>query len=201
MMTALSPLPARTPATPAERRGETRQRTCFAVGKLIVDGAERVCIVRNLSDQGVGIELDAPPPAGARVRIEARSVEPADATVIWSRDRLAGLRLDAPVVSPPSDQRPRSPRFACARAARLIVEDQLIDAPLRDIALGGARVGSALPARDGTLVVLLVATLSLSGRICWQAGGASGIRFTRPLSVAELAALLAEMHTEAGNAR
>ncbi len=189
-MTALLRHPPSLPDLPPERRSHVRQRTCFAVGKLTEHGSERVCIVRNLSDQGVGIELDAPPAPGARVRIEARSLEPADATVIWSRDRLAGLRLDVPVLAPPADQRPRSPRFTFARDARLIVEDQLIDAPLRDIALGGARIGRTLPARTGTLLVLLVGELSLTGRLCWQDGGAAGIRFTRPLAARELAALL-----------
>ena len=196
-MIALPLSPALTDLLPSERRSAARQRTCFAVGKLIDRGAERVCIVRNLSDQGVGIELDAPPPAGARVRIEARSVAPTDATVIWSRDRLAGLRLDVPIASPPLDQRPRSPRFAFPRPARLIVEDQLVDAALRDIALGGARIEHVVPARVGTLVVLLVGSLSLSGRVCWKRGGATGIRFTRPLAAAELAALLADEGTVA----
>lgn len=193
-MTALLrlPPPSLLAPWPPERRSHARQRTCFAVGKLSEHGAERVCIVRNLSEQGVGIELDAPPPPGARVRIEARALEPADATVIWSRERLAGLRLDAPMLAPPADQRPRSPRFAFARDAQLIVEDQLIDAPLRDIALGGARVGRTLPVRTGTLLVLLVGSLSLTGRLCWQGGGAAGLRFTRPLAAGELAALLEE---------
>ena len=204
-MTALPlMLPVATAAAPVDvlhdRRSAPRARTHFAIGKLTVDGCERVCIVRNQSAQGVGIEMDRPPAAGARVAIEARSLLAADATVIWSRDGMAGLRLDAPIVAPPADLRPRSPRFAFSRTARLIVEGRVGEVPVRDIALGGVRLGGHVPSGMGTLVVLLLGSYSLPGRICWHAAGMSGVRFTRPLAASELAAILAwvDRPSEAG---
>ncbi|KQT31312.1 hypothetical protein ASG29_15240 [Sphingomonas sp. Leaf412] len=193
---AAPPVQAPLPAPAAgdivhDRRSGPRARTHFAIGKLTVDGCEHVCIVRNQSAQGVGIEMDCPPAAGTRVGIEARSLLAADATVIWSHDGMAGLRLDAPLVPPPADLRPRSPRFAVARSASLIVEDRVRDVPLRDISLGGVRLGGHVPSGMGTLVVLLLGPYSLPGRICWHAAGMSGVRFTRPLAASELAAILA----------
>lgn len=173
-----------------ERRVGARQRTLFAIGKLTVGGRHRVCIVRNLSEQGVGIDLADPPAPGTRVTIEARSLVATQATVIWSRDGAAGLQLDVPAAAPTPGLRPRSPRFALVRPATLIVEGRLSDVPLRDIGLGGAQLGCHVPSRIETLVVLLLGPYSLAGRICWQAAGMTGIRFARPMSPVDLSALL-----------
>lgn len=189
-MTAAALFAVAPDALPLDRRAGSRQRTCFAVGKLTVAGRDRVCLVRNLSEQGAGIELDRPPAPGARVTIETRALSPAAATVVWARDRMAGLRLDAPIVPPDPELRPRSPRFDWARDVRLIVENRIVAAPVRDISLGGVGLGIHVPVGLETLVVVLAGPFSLPGRICWQAGGASGVRFTRPLAAAELAGML-----------
>ena len=179
------------PVTAPDRRGEDRQRTCFAIGKLVHADREHVCLVRNMSTNGVGIELDQPPPPGATVRIEARALPPCGATVVWAEGRLAGLRLDEDRDGNAAQGgRPRSPRFAFVRDIEMIVDGRLSAVRTADLALGGIRLATHVAAGVETPVVLLLGQHTLLGRLCWHAGGASGIRFTRPLTGADLSQLL-----------
>lgn len=50
----------------------------------------RPCTIRDRSGRGRRIEMDAPPPAGSRVRLAG-----SPARVVWSRGRMAGLALVA----------------------------------------------------------------------------------------------------------
>lgn len=180
------------PVIAPDRRGEARQRTCFAIGRLVHDGREHVCLVRNMSEMGVGIELDRPPLPGTTVLIEARALPACRALVVWSEGRLAGLKLEHRRQEDGSTQpRPRSPRFAFAREIEMIVDGRLTTVRSVDLSLGGMRLATHVPTRVETPVVLLLGQHTLLGRLCWHAGGASGIRFTRPLAGSELAQFLA----------
>ena len=111
---------------------------------------------------------------------------------MWSDGRLAGLRLDdeRPAANA-ADQRPRSPRFGFARTIEMIVDGRLSTVRSVDLSLGGIRLATHVAAGVETPVVLLLGQHTLLGRLCWHAGGASGIRFTSPLSGHELGQLLA----------
>lgn len=179
------------PVTAPDRRGEGRQRTCFAIGKLVHAEREHVCLMRNMSENGVGIELDLPPPAGAEVTIEARSLPGCRATVMWTHGRLTGLQLDAHRPREERrDQRPRSPRFSFVREVEMIVEGRVRNVRSVDLSLGGIRLAAHVAAGMEAPVVLLLAQHTLLGRLSWHTGGASGIRFTRPLAGTELHQLL-----------
>jgi hypothetical protein len=197
---AFSPLTAA--ADTPERRGEERQRTCFAIGRLVHAGREHVCLVRNMSESGVGIELDSPPPVGTDVTIETRALPPCRARVMWTDGRRAGLRLDGHHAQEAArDHRPRSPRFAFARELELIVEDRLCTVRSTDLSLGGIGLAAHVVAGVETPVVLLLGQHTLLGRLCWHAGGASGVRFTRPLTGTELNELLSWQHARAPDER
>jgi hypothetical protein len=180
------------PALPhPERRSEPRQRTFFAVGKLVTIVGEHVCVVRNLSDGGIGIEVDLPLEPGALVAIETRGVPERPAQVSWVDGRMAGLRFTGePGVAAPGC--PRSPRFRVVRPVSLLVDGAVRDAQLLDVSLGGACVATAGEPVVGAPVVIGVdGWRELAGRLCWFRAGAWGVRFTRPLAVPELAGLLA----------
>ncbi len=179
------------PVTAPDRRGESRQRTCFAIGKLVHAGREHVCLVRNMSETGVGIEVDHPPAPGTTVLIEARALPTGRAVVVWSEGRLAGLKLEQARGEDATPGRPRSPRFAFAREIEMIVDGHLSAVRSVDLSLGGIRLATHVASGVETPVVLLLGQHTLLGRLCWHAGGASGIRFTRPLAGSELAQLLA----------
>lgn len=85
--------PLLSPARATELRGQPRMRI-FKAGLISHDGVTFPCIVRNLSDGGAGVMLDAPQllPPTARLLV-ADSIY--TCSKVWQRDLRAGFRFVA----------------------------------------------------------------------------------------------------------
>jgi hypothetical protein len=80
------------PASPADRRGETR-RLVNARGVVCAPGVETACLIVDLSDAGLRLRLDR----SAALPSEVVVVDVAGAvaylaTVVWQKGQEAGLR-------------------------------------------------------------------------------------------------------------
>lgn len=185
-----------------ERRAGPRTPMVFTIGKLMAAGVEHPCMVRNLSDRGMQIQMPAPPPVGMTVMIEMRGMRPTAARVRWSADQAAGLQFDQPCDVPQvfeartnRDCRlTRSPRFALAKPCLLHLDDISFPVLAADISVGGARLVSWAPITPGrpARIVLALASgdRSMEGTICWNKDNAHGFRFAQPLSSITLALAL-----------
>ncbi|TCP34768.1 PilZ domain-containing protein [Sphingomonas sp. BK235] len=183
------------PPAEAEQRAAPRQRTLYALGRLLVAGGQRVCTVRNLSPGGVGIELDAPPPVGTAVQIETRGLPLRAAEVCWVSDRAVGLTfVDTPAeeLVRAAEATPRSPRFGYEGPVELVTGAGLSECRAIDLGLGGIRVAGALPGAPGdALEVVIDAMLAVRGRLAWDRGDSFAIEFAAPLSTRQLAGAIA----------
>ena len=80
------------PASPADRRGETR-RSVNARGVICAPGVETACLIVDLSDAGLRLRLDR----SAALPSEVVVVDVAEAvaylaTVVWQKGQEAGLK-------------------------------------------------------------------------------------------------------------
>ena len=177
-----------------ENRGGERMRSLFAIGKLVHDGRQYICRVRNISDGGVGIRIEQPPEPGARVLISLRGLTPTEAEVRWIDGENAGHTFCRPIstmhIGDDTGLTPRSPRFDLARPARLSIDEVQSDARVVDISLGGMKLATATAIPVGTMVEVAIETDTLRGRICWNSATAAGLRFVAPLPLSRLAAIL-----------
>lgn len=179
-----------------ENRGGERMRSLFAIGKLVHDGKQHICRVRNISDGGVGVRLHHPPAAGARVTISLRGLPPTEAEVRWVEGENAGLSFRQAMstmhIGDDCGLTPRSPRFELERPVKLRVLEQAFDASALDISLGGMKLMTASTIPVGALadVTLDGETDILRGRLCWSSNVAAGMRFLAPLPLTRLAAIL-----------
>lgn len=179
----------------AGARQTPRTRTLFVVGKLTRGCREHVCRVRNISENGVGIEHDADIAVGDGVTIELRGLSQADAVVRWVKGGMAGLEFVEPVqfeaVSETNARTLRSPRFKVDRCVNMQIDDQPMDMHVLDIALGGMKVAAGgLQVGSATMIGLHGHELLMAGRICWSSRAASGVQFNRPLATPDLIAIL-----------
>lgn len=179
-----------------ENRGGERMRSLFAIGKLVHDGKQHICRVRNISDGGVGIRLHHPPVPGERVLISLRGLPPTEAEVRWVEGENAGLSFCRAIstmhIGDDSGLTPRSPRFELERSVKLRVLEQSFEASALDISLGGMKLMTASTIPVGALadVTLSGETEILRGRLCWSSNVAAGLRFLAPLPLTRLAAIL-----------
>lgn len=177
-----------------ENRGGERMRSLFAIGKLVHDGRQYICRVRNISDGGVGVRIEQPPEPGTRVLISLRGLTPTEAEVRWIDGENAGLAFCRPIstmhIGDDTGLTPRSPRFDLDQAAQLTIDDRKVDGRVLDVSLGGMKLATNSAIPIGTMVEVAMETDTMRGRICWSSTTAAGLRFVAPLPLSRLAAIL-----------
>lgn len=81
-----------------ERRREERKRLVYRLVHVEHRGDQGLGRCRNISSDGMQLELTMPGLAvGTRFKVAFSSIHVFEATVIWSRDRQYGIALDEPV--------------------------------------------------------------------------------------------------------
>jgi hypothetical protein len=188
---------------PPERRGEERQTTLLRVGKLVTEGDERLCMIRNISSAGAMLKLYQPIAVGAAVAVEIAPDCPVTATVIWTQDELAGIGFDAPIdvvaalraerQEGPSRRVARTPRLQVRRPALMHTDDIERDVILCDLSLQGAKIETDADLAYNTEVALFIDGLPpLSGRIRWCHDDRAGLEFDIPVQMDVLALWMSE---------
>lgn len=173
-----------------------RQRTLFVVGKVTKGRREYVCRVRNISENGAGIEHDADLLAGDAVTIEMRGLSQSRAVVRWVDGGMAGLVFVAPVqfqqyLDGLNAKALRSPRFAIDQRVTMRIDEVLAEVSVQNIALGGMKVAvGRLEVGSATVVGLHGHESLIAGKVCWTSAAASGVQFNRPLATTHLIAIL-----------
>lgn len=185
-----------------DRRGSDRAATVFTIGKLDADGAERPCMVRDISQGGMRIQMTTPPAIGTQVVVEMRGLDPRTATVRWVNGRDAGLAFDDDCdLTEIFDARvrkegriARQPRFAIEHSVELVVDKVAARAKVADISIGGARliVADTSRLKAGALVALKLGLTfdTIAAEVAWVDEGACGLRFLKPISSIALALAL-----------
>ena len=84
-----------------DQRGAPRFTLLLRVAKLIIDGREAFCVIRDASTTGLKVRLFTPLPDHAEMAIEMANGDRHRARCVWTADDHAGLQFAMPV---PLDQ-------------------------------------------------------------------------------------------------
>lgn len=184
----------------AEQRSTDRHRSVLTAGKIVVDGRDHFCLVRNVSTGGLMIEMPTPPAPGQRVQIETAGLDPCDATIVWREDRLVGLAFDQAQNVDIICRRGatsnglivRGPRFRSDRVAELVIGQRSCIVEVVNISIGGAKLrgASGLVANDLGRLVMGKPMQPIVGNVRWAVGEELGFQFTDGLSRDAIAVLL-----------
>src|SRR3954462_9408666 len=133
---------------PLDRRGDERLAAMVRRGKLTgASGDEQLIKVKNMSAGGLMAVVTRLPAVGDRVSIELSS-EKIPASVVWTRDNMAGLNSDANADlgeflagrKPRHGFRSRPPRLDIPCKASVRVGKTYYTVDFHDISLGGIKV-------------------------------------------------------------
>lgn len=184
----------------AERRATDRYRSVLTAGRIVIDGRDCFCLVRNVSAGGLMIEMATPPGAGDRVLIETAGLPPCGATVIWREGRLVGLefetRQDVEIICrrgvADAGLIVRGPRFRSDRVAEFVADGRNSVVEVVNISIGGAKLRGATGIAVNVLGRLIMGKPmpALAGSVRWTVGEEVGFRFAEPLGREAMAALL-----------
>jgi hypothetical protein len=195
-----------------DRRADDRTTTLFQVARLLTEqGAQHLCLIRNIGAGGMMLEIYAPLEPGMRVRIEPKVCDPIAGVVRWAQAGQAGIAFDDPIdvhaylhthnVLLP-DQLPRCPRVTTALRARLRIGAVWHLVPLIDLSQGGAKVETDLPVELGQGAEIDIAGIgTLGAHVRWVRGERIGLVFTNPLRLALVAQWIATHGAEQGAVR
>ncbi|WP_423606493.1 PilZ domain-containing protein [Sphingomonas sp. MS122] len=195
---AVAPEANLVPDQPApDQRSDERFTTLFRVARVVLeDGAQHLCLIRNIGAGGLMLETYARFETGTAVRVEPKGSPPVSGKICWVKDRNAGVAFDAPIevatyLNPhqlSAREAPRGPRLTVDRRARLRVGVMWHLVDLVDLSQKGAKVKSDLPMELEAAVELMVERLPpVSGRVRWIKEDRIGIEFSRAIPLADLA--------------
>lgn len=179
-----------------DRRTATRSMTVCRVVKVERDGDEALARCRNISDNGMKLEVSMPVSLMEPLRIELAPGLTVDARVVWTNGDECGVFFDrhidcAELLSrSASDKRgggARSPRLESTIPARLITDGRSREATITNISQRGMRVSHPGDFKPGLhLKVMLGNGAERAAVVCWTQDNYAGLFLLEQLSVQEV---------------
>jgi hypothetical protein len=180
---------------PTERRNDERLSAMLRVGKLTdAAGNQQLIKVKNLSAGGIMALVTKLPAVGDQVAVELSS-EAIPATVVWTREDMAGLKFDQNIDlgellagrKQRHGFRARPPRLQIPCKASVRVGKTYYTVVVHDISLAGIKVAPIEEYCVGKKVIVVVESLRpTKGEVRWYSERRAGIVFDQPLDFDEL---------------
>ncbi len=177
-----------------EARDEPRYRTVMQSARLIGEGRQTLCVVRDISETGMKARLFGDVRAGERVCVEFKGGRKVMARVQWVDERFAGflfddridLRLIFAIAYP--DYSYRSPRLEIDALAQVSFGRVRAPMAILDISVGGAKLLGGDALLVGEKVGIEIDGLAKrDGTVMWKDGQQAGIEFDSHIGVDRLA--------------
>lgn len=183
-----------------DRRSAPRVTVLIRPGKLIADGREFLCVVRDVSEGGVKVRLFHLLPSHRQLEIEFDNGERFALKMVWQTGDLAGFSFVDEVdvgllVARQADSRPRrQPRLAVEVEGVLCSSGVRIPVVLRDISQRGASIDCANWLMIDELVRIESDLLpTLHAKVRWRRPPRYGLVFEQTFRIEELARACAEL--------
>jgi len=167
------------------------------VGLLHAGGASDICVVRNVSANGLSARVYRKLSVGEQVEIEFRSGELLAGSVVWEVERDIGIIFAQPIDvaqvlasrwSSEASKRRALPRITVDCRGLLSNGLRSVDVMLRDISQGGASLESdAEAAEPGNVRLSLPDLPPIAGVVRWTSGAHLGVSFNECLAFETLA--------------
>ncbi len=189
----------------SDRRTASRVIVLIRLGKLIADGREFLCVVRDVSEGGVKVRLFHALPDHRQLEIEFDNSERFRIHQVWQTGDLAGFSFVDEVdvgrlIARQSDARPRrQPRLAVEVEATLSSSGLCTLVTLRDISQRGASIECPGWLMIDELVrIESVALPTVHAKVRWRRPPRYGLVFEQTFRLEDLAKACAELAKRAG---
>jgi len=189
------------PESGAELRRAPRFTLLVRAAKLIVDGREYLCVLRDASATGVKVRVFHPLPPYLHIALETGSGERYPMELMWLKDDHAGFRFfdEIDVQQLIEDRREQLPRrqirLRLERPATIHSGTKSWPILIRDISQQGACIET--PER---LLLRQLVKIDIPGfpqiyaKVCWRQEPRHGLALETSFSMEELALNLMKMH-------
>jgi hypothetical protein len=191
-----------TPARLGEQRRAPRFSLVLRTARLVADGREYICVLRDISATGVKIKLFHPLPDWSRLQLELDGGERHDMTLAWAAGDHAGLRFVDAVGATGTTKggaHPRRPlRIAVDRPAVLLVHGETAPARLVNLSQQGACIETGVHLRLRERLRLDSGPMGeMSVTVCWRDRPRYGLVFEQGFKLDQLARMLNDLRAPA----
>lgn len=173
--------------------------------KVLCEHGEYLCLIRDVSELGVGLGFlhDVPPEPRVLLQLANDLTYPVER--IWTGKRQAGYRFGGEItvesfLREQAPHPPRALRLAISGTVRISEGRNHTDARLVDISCEGAKIASpAVYLQNRLLSFQLEGLEPQLAQVRWSEGGKHGLKFQTPLDTEELALCALHLQPFGGN--
>ncbi|TCM18659.1 PilZ domain-containing protein [Novosphingobium sp. PhB165] len=199
---AIEPSPAPTGRSP-DQRDQPRFALLLRQAKLVGNGREYLCIVRDVSESGVKLKLFHDLPVADDYALEITTGERFPMEQVWEEGGEAGFRFVGPVdlirfiaEAGPFPKRPV--RLRVDHPAVIAFAGQDYPATIRDLSRQGAGIETDQMLAIGQKLRLSASELpGFDATVCWRRHPDYGLVFTQLMSLEQLALRTSRMQAAA----
>lgn len=197
------PLPTASPqnAVDLDERAAPRFTLLIRTAKLIVEGFEFLCLLRDVSATGASIRLFHTPVVGTRYEIEFESGERVSADLVWQENQMAGFCFHTPIdvdglMAGEAFHPRRDLRFGVELPVHVYTREAIVEADLFNISRQGGAMETRSPLALDQVVRLVGPTIpEIEARVRWRRQNTHGLVFDTTFSIAQLAMVLRDLHS------
>jgi len=190
----------------AELRGAPRFALLLRVAKLIVDGRERFCVIRDASATGLKVRLFAPLPHPAELMLELANGDRHRVECMWNANDHAGLHFAEPIeLGHLLDEargagKRRHIRLRIALDGVLHAGKEVVPVTFRDLSQQGAGIDSEKWLLINELVRIETAILpAVYAKVRWRNHPHYGVAFEQTFQLEDLARRCAGLSAPVGD--
>lgn len=183
-----------------DRRSGPRVTVLIRPGKLIADGREFLCVVRDVSERGLKARLFDALPEHRTLHIEFDNGERHALQLVWAKGNLAGFcfleEVDVRrlIVTEAGDHPRRQPRVTISVDAMLSTAGMRVPVLLRDISQRGASIDCTGWLMIDELVRIESPVLpTLHAKVRWRRPPRYGVVFEQTFGLEDLARACARL--------
>ena len=181
-----------------ERRRSVRHPVVNQVAKIRLEsGREELCLLRDISAEGLKAEVYIALERGARIDIELRTAHSVSGKVVWVADKQIGVAFDEPIPAAAmlahcsfevNGGSVRPPRLKVNLRGLLRIGPVAEMVNIGNISQAGMQVAAPEPLGVGTACSIALPGLpARAASVCWWRGGDAGLMLAEAFDYATFA--------------
>ena len=182
-----------------ERRRSIRHPVVSQVAKIrFSSGREELCLLQDISAEGLQADVYVQLRAGDHVDIELRTAHSAGGRVAWTAGKAIGVAFDAPIPAAAmlahcsfdeSAGKLRPPRLKVNMRGLLRLDARTSAVSISNISQAGLQITAPDPLRPGVACAIVLPGLpARAATVCWWRDGGAGLMLDEPIDYAVFAA-------------
>jgi len=181
-----------------DRRRSVRHTVVDQVAKIrLSSGREELCLLQDISAEGLKAEVYIPLERGASIDIELRTAHTVSGKIVWVADKHIGVAFDAPIPAAAmlahcsfevNGGSLRPPRLKVDLRGLLRIGATARMVSIANISQAGMQIASPEPLRTNTPCSVALSGLpARAASVCWWRSGDAGLMLTEPFDYSTFA--------------